>query len=80
MRLYLKLLLMILAFGAIQHFAPPSAWGGDAWFAFRCQAAMMLGDQALSEQLVDEYYRENRSIDDDVRDSIVAEYYLASAG
>jgi hypothetical protein len=64
MRLYTKLLTMILLFAAIQHVAAPSrAWSRDAWFAFRCQAADMLGDEALAANLVDEYYNNNRRID-----------------
>ena len=63
MRLYAKLVTMILVFAGIQHFAPPAAWGRDAWFALRCHAADMLGDEALSANLVDEYYNNNRRID-----------------
>ena len=78
MRLYSKLLVMILAFGAIQHFAPPSAWGGDAWFALRCHMAQVLGDDRLARDLVDEYYHQQRTIDDTARDNIEIEIRLAA--
>jgi len=78
MRLYSKLLLMILAFAGIQHFAPPSAWGGEAWFTIRCHAAAMLGDEKLAEQLVDEYYHAHHSIDDEAHLNIEIEYRLAA--
>jgi hypothetical protein len=78
MRLYCKLILMILAFATMQHFAPPSAWGGEAWFAIRCHAAHVMGDEALAAQLVDEYYRSNRSMDDDARQNIEIELRLAA--
>jgi len=63
MRLYSKLLLMVVIFASIQHFAPPSAWGGEAWFAMRCHAAHLLGDHVLAEELVDEYYYSHRTVD-----------------
>ena len=57
MRLYGKLLVMILLAGALQHYAPPSAWGGDAWFALRCHMATVMGDEALAAQMVEEHYQ-----------------------
>lgn len=78
MRLYAKLFLMIGIFAAFQHFAPPSAWGGEAWFAIRCHAAVVLHDEELSKQLVDEYYRQHRTIDDDAREAIEIEYCFAA--
>ena len=80
MRLYSKLLLMILVFGSIQHFAPPSAWGAEAWFAIRCHAANLLGDEKLAAQLVDEYYLANHSIERDMQLKIDIECQLAVAG
>jgi hypothetical protein len=62
MRLYTKLLVMILLTGAFQHFAPPSAWGGDAWFMIRCHAANVMGDKRLAAQMVEEHYRTIRSV------------------
>src|SRR5688572_14511755 len=79
MRLYTKLLLMIVVFAGIQHFAPPSAWGGEAWFALRCHAANLLGDSALAEQLVDEYYTANHSVDRELQLKIEIECTLAIA-
>ena len=79
MRLYSKLILMILVFGGIQHFAPPSAWGAEAWFTIRCHAANVLGDEKLAADLVDEYYRDHHRIDE-VRQNIEIELHLASAG
>ena len=78
MRLYVKLLVMILGAAATQHFAPPSAWGGEAWFALRCHAAHLLGDEELAAQLVDEYYRAHRTVDDDAWESIQIELRLAA--
>jgi hypothetical protein len=83
MRLYTKLVLMVLVFAGIQHFAPPSAWGGEAWFTIRCHAAHVLGDKKLAADLVDEYYRENRRIDEvrhNIEIEIEIEFHLASAG
>ena len=77
MRLYCKLLLMILVCAGIQHFAPPSAWGGEAWFTIRCHAAAVMGDDQLAEQLVDEYYHEHHTIDDEARMNIEIELCLA---
>ena len=79
MRLYAKLFVMILIFAGIQYFAPPSAWGGEAWFALRCLAAHMRGDEKLAAQLVDEYYHEHHSIDDEMRMKIEIEYHMAVA-
>jgi len=79
MRLYAKLFVMILIFAGIQDFAPPSAWGGEAWFLLRCLAANVLGDKKLAAQLVDEDYRQRRSIDDEVRMKIEIEYHMAVA-
>ena len=78
MRLYSKLVLMVLVFAGIQHFAPPSAWGGEAWFTLRCHAAHVLGDEELAAELVDEYYRENHTVQDDARQSIEIEFCLAA--
>jgi hypothetical protein len=78
MRLYSKLLLMILVCAGIQHFAPPSAWGGEAWFTIRCHAAAVMGDEKLAAQLVDEYYLENHSVDNEARLNIEIEYKLAA--
>jgi hypothetical protein len=78
MRLYAKLIVMLLVFGGIQHFAPPSAWGGEAWFALRCHAASVMGDERLAAQLVDEYYQKNHTIDDEARLNIEIEYCLAA--
>ena len=82
MRLYCKLLMMILLFSAIQRFAPPSAWGGEAWFTIRCHAANVLGDTKLAAQLVDEYYYKNRSIDIEAweEENGEVEFHLAAAG
>ena len=78
MRLYAKLLTMILLFGAMQHVAAPTcAWSRDAWFAFRCQAADMLGDEALSARLVDEYYNNNRRLDPELVRAMEIEKRLA---
>ena len=73
MRLYAKLLVMILMAGSFQRYAPPSAWGGEAWFAVRCHAATLLGDHEMSMRLVDEYYHRHRTIDDEARDDIDVE-------
>ena len=78
MRLYCKLLILIVCFGAIQHFAPPSVWGGEAWFAIRCHAAVVMGDERLGAQLVDEYYRQHHTIDDEARDNIEIEFCFAA--
>ena len=79
MRLYAKLLSMIFVFAAIQVFAPPSAWGRDAWFTLRCHAASVLGDDDLSARLVDEYYHDNRRIDPELlRQLDLEEMRLAS--
>ena len=64
MRLYSKLLLLILTFGAIQQFAAPSVGGGVTWFEIRCLAADLLHDEELIEQLADEHYRSHRTSDD----------------
>jgi len=82
MRLYFKLLVMILVFSAIQHFAPPSAWGGEAWFTIRCHTATVLGDTKLAAQLVDEYYYKHRSIDMESweEENGEVEFHLAAAG
>ena len=79
MRLYAKLLLMILMFAGIQHYVPPSAWGGEAWFAMRCHAANLLGDEALSARLVDEYYTANHSVNRELQLKIEIECTLAIA-
>ena len=79
MRLYAKLFVMILIFAGIQYFAPPSAWGGEAWFALRCHAANVLGDEKLAAQLVDEYYIQHHSIDDEARMNFEIEYHVAAA-
>ena len=79
MRLYAKLLLMILIFAGIQHYAPPSAWGGEAWFAIRCHAANLLRDEALAAQLVDEYYLANHSAEREMQLKIDIECQLAVA-
>ena len=68
MRLYSKLLVMILLAGALQHFAPPSAWGGEAWFTLRCHVANVMGDDALAAQLVEERYDKIHTIDVDVEE------------
>ena len=78
MRLYSKLLLMVLLTGGLQHFAPPSAWGGDLWFSLRCHAAHVLDDEELAAQLVDEYYRARRTIDDDAWQAMQIELSLAA--
>jgi hypothetical protein len=79
MRLYSKLLTMILLFAAIQHVAAPScAWGRDAWFALRCQAADMLGDEELAANLVDEYYNNNRRIDPELARELEIERCIAT--
>ncbi|MEA2708522.1 MAG: hypothetical protein QOF78_1123 [Phycisphaerales bacterium] len=78
MRLYCKLLLMILACGALQHFAPPSAWGRDAWFMVRCHAANVLGDERLAADLVDEYYHNVRQVDENEIAEIEFEIRLAA--
>jgi len=79
MRLYAKLLSMILVFAAIQRVAAPScAWSRDAWFAFRCQAAEVLGDDALAANLVDEYYNNNRRIDPELMREMEIRRCLAS--
>jgi len=79
MRLYSKLFLMILAFAGIQHLAPPSAWGGEAWFALRCHAANVLGDEKLAAELVDEYYHKNHTIVDEADLNIEVEMRFAAA-
>ena len=80
MRLYAKLLVMIVLVGALQHYAPPSAWGGDTWFALRCHAAQVLGDHQLAAQLVDEYYDGHRQIDATACEEAELEVRLASSG
>src|SRR5262245_57775283 len=66
MRLYAKLFVMIQIFAGIQYFAPPSAWGGEAWLLLRCLAADVSGDEKLAAQLVDEDYQQRQSIDNEV--------------
>ena len=66
-------------FAGIQHSAPPSAWGGEAWFAIRCHAANLLGDEELAAQLVDEYYLANHSIEREVELNIAIECQVAVA-
>lgn len=78
MRLYSKLILMILTFAGIQYYAPPSAWGGEAWFALRCHAAHVLGDAALAEHLVDEHYREIHPPEEQIEQNIELELVLAA--
>ena len=82
MRLYCKLFVMILLCAALQHYAPPSEWGGDAWFATRCHAAALLGDKKLAEQMVDEYYYKHRSINIEEweEENGEVEFHLAAAG
>jgi hypothetical protein len=80
MRLYAKLVSMILVFAAIQHFAPPHAWGGDAWFALRCHAAEMMGDEALAADLVDEYYNNNRRINPELAREMEIERLFSPPG
>ena len=65
MRLYAKLLVMILLGAALQHFAPPSEWGGAAWFTVRCHAANLMGDKRLAAQMVEEHYRTIRSVEEE---------------
>ena len=77
MRLYCKLLLMIVLAGGLQHFAPPSAWGGEAWFALRCYCANALGDRALAERLVEEHYQEIHSDEEEIQLRLEIELALA---
>ena len=79
MRLHAKLFVMILIFAGIQYVAPPSAWGGEAWFALRCHAAHMLGDEKLAAQLVEEYYHQHHLIDNETRMNIEIDYRVAAA-
>ena len=82
MRLYSKLFLMIALACAVQRFAPPSEWGGEAWFALRCHMANVTGNHKLQMRLVDEYYHRNHTVDDEARLNIAAEmaYHVAAAG
>ena len=52
MRLYGKLLAMILAFALLQHYVAGEA--RSFWFAARCGAARLCGSAAMEDQLVDE--------------------------
>jgi hypothetical protein len=80
MRLYSKLILMIVLSVALQYYAPPSAWAGEAWFALRCHVAALTGDDALGAQMVDEYYREIHNFEADIQYNIEIEAHLAAAG
>jgi hypothetical protein len=52
MRLYGKLLVMILAFALLQHYVAGEA--RSFWFAARCEAARLCGSTAMEDQLVAE--------------------------
>ena len=79
MRLYAKLLLMILITCSIQRYAPPAEWGGPTWFGLRCHFAHLTDDRELQTRLVDEDYRKKRSTDDEARMNIDLELaYLAA--
>lgn len=78
MRLYSKLILIIALAAGIQRFAPPSAWGADAWFAFRCHAADVLGDGELTERMVEEYYLQMHAPEEPIEENIELELVLAA--
>jgi hypothetical protein len=57
MRLYLKLLAILLIAAAIQSRAPSGPGHDELWFALRCQLANLTHDEVLKAKLVDEQYQ-----------------------
>jgi hypothetical protein len=58
MRLYIKLLAIMLPAVAFQYFVQSDWQHNETWFAIRCEAAYLTGDEALKQRLVEEarYY------------------------
>ena len=57
MRLYLKLLVILLVAAAVQSRAPAGPGHNELWFAIRCHIACLTHDHALEARLVDEEYQ-----------------------
>jgi len=52
MRLYLKLIVMILSFALLQRYAMREA--NELWFVVRCQYVALVGDEAAQARLVED--------------------------
>jgi len=57
MRLYLKLLAMLLIAIVVQSRVPAGPGRSELWFAVRCHIAVLTNDHALQDRLVDEQYQ-----------------------
>ena len=57
MRLYFKLMVIVLIAATIQSRAPGGTDRSELWFALRCQIAHLTNDTAMTERLIEEEYQ-----------------------
>ena len=70
MRLYIKLVAMIVLAVAMQRYVLNDWRHNEAWFAIRCEIAFLTNDQGLREELVEEGgYLLHRRLDEQVRNA-----------